>query len=104
MLDADLPGGLVAGGGNLRHAQTMTFTTLMLFQLFNAFNARSDEESALPGLLQNRWLLCAVALSIVLQLVVVYVPFLQQAFSTEKLSGFDWARVYDGREHRTLGA
>jgi Ca2+-transporting ATPase len=92
VLDADLPGGLVAGGGNLRHAQTMTFTTLMLFQLFNVFNARSDEESALRGLLENRWLLSAITLSILLQLVVVYVPFLQQAFSTEKLTGFDWLR------------
>jgi Ca2+-transporting ATPase len=92
ILDADLPGGFVAGGGTLRHAQTMTFTTLMLFQLFNVFNARSDEESSLPGLLENRWLLGAIALSILLQLVVVYVPFLQQAFSTEKLSGFDWLR------------
>jgi Ca2+-transporting ATPase len=92
VLDADLPGGFVAGGGSLRHAQTMTFTTLMLFQLFNAFNARSDEDSALPGVLENRWLLSAIALSILLQLVVVYVPFLQQAFSTEKLSGFDWLR------------
>jgi len=92
VLDADLPGGFVAGGGNLRHAQTMTFTTLMLFQLFNVFNARSDEESALRGLLKNRWLLGAIALSILLQLAVVYVPFLQQAFSTEKLSGFDWLR------------
>ena len=43
VLDADLPGGLVDGVGSLRHAQTMTFTTLMLFQLFNVFNARSDE-------------------------------------------------------------
>ena len=92
VLDADLPGGLVAGGGNLRHAQTMTFTTLMLFQLFNVFNARSDEESALTGLLDNRWLLGAIALSILLQVAVVYVPFLQQAFSTETLSGFDWLR------------
>jgi P-type Ca2+ transporter type 2C len=29
MLDASLPGGLIEGTGNLRHAQTMAFTTLM---------------------------------------------------------------------------
>ncbi len=34
---------LVEGSGDLRHAQTMAFTTLVLFQLFNVFNARSDE-------------------------------------------------------------
>src|SRR5262245_51132716 len=32
VLDAALPGGLVQGTGTLRHAQTMVFTTLMLFQ------------------------------------------------------------------------
>ena len=46
VLDARLPGGLIEGSGTMRYAQTMAFTTLMLFQLFNVFNARSDEESA----------------------------------------------------------
>ena len=49
VLDASLPGGLVAGTGDLRYAQTMAFTTLMLFQLFNVFNARSDAHQRLPG-------------------------------------------------------
>ena len=48
--------GSIEGAGSLRHAQTMAFTTLMLFQLFNVFNARSDEESAFRGLFDNRWL------------------------------------------------
>jgi Ca2+-transporting ATPase len=33
VLDASLPGGLVGGSGNMRYAQTMAFTTLVLFQL-----------------------------------------------------------------------
>jgi Ca2+-transporting ATPase len=92
VLDAALPGGLVAGSGSLRHAQTMTFTTLMLFQLFNVFNARSDEASAFRGLFTNRWLWAAVALSVVLQIFVVYTPPLQRAFSTEPLTALDWLR------------
>ena len=64
----------------------------MLFQLFNVFNARSDEESALRGLFDNRWLWGAVALSVTLQVCVVYTPFLQRAFSTESLSLADWLR------------
>jgi Ca2+-transporting ATPase len=92
VLDAALPGGLIAGTGSLRHAQTMTFTTLMLFQLFNVFNARSDEASAFRGLFTNRWLWAAVALSVVLQIFVVYTPPLQRAFSTEPLTAFDWLR------------
>ena len=42
----------------------MAFTTLMLFQLFNLFNARSDEQSAFRGLFTNRWLWGAIALSV----------------------------------------
>ena len=92
VLDAELPGGLIEGTGTLRHAQTMVFTTLMLFQLFNLFNARSDEETAFRGLLDNRWLLAAIVLSLALQLCVIYGPFLQPAFSTESLTIFDWLR------------
>jgi Ca2+-transporting ATPase len=90
VLDASLPGGLIDGSGSLRYGQTMAFTTLMLFQIFNVFNARSDEDSAFQGLFANRWLWLAVALSLLLQVVVVYTPFLQQAFSTVSLGLGDW--------------
>jgi len=92
VLDADLPGGLFQGTASLRHGQTMAFTTLMLFQLFNLFNARSDEQSAFRGMFTNRWLWGAIAVSLILQAVVVYVPFLQPAFSTEPLTASDWTR------------
>ncbi len=71
--------------GDLRYAQTMAFTTLMLFQLFNVFNARSDERSAFVGLFTNRWLWAAIGLSLALAGLVVYVPALQQAFGTDRL-------------------
>ena len=92
VLDASLPGGLIEGSGNLRYAQTMAFTTLMLFQLFNVFNARSDERSAFRGLFHNGWLWGALGLSLALQVAVIYVPFLQSAFSTTGLSLSDWLR------------
>ena len=92
VLDAALPGGLVEGRGDLRYAQTMAFTTLVLFQLFNVFNTRSDERSAFAGLFENRWLWAAVAVSITLHGAVIYVPFLQQAFSTVASSLADWLR------------
>jgi len=92
ILDASLPGGLIQGSGNIRYAQTMAFTTLMLFQLFNVFNARSDEQSAFRKLFQNRWLWGAVGLSLLLHAMVIYVPFLQNAFSTVSLSLSDWLR------------
>ena len=92
VLDASLPGGLIEGSGDLRHGQTMAFTTLMMFQLFNVFNARSDETSAFTRLFTNNWLWAAVGLSLALHAAVVYTPFLQQAFSTASLTGGDWMR------------
>ncbi len=90
VLDASLAGGLIEGSGDMRYAQTMAFTTLMMFQLFNVFNARSDEVSAFHGLFRNPLLWGAVGLSLVLHIAVVYIPFLQKAFSTTNLSFGDW--------------
>jgi len=90
ILDASLPGGLIEGSGDMRYAQTMAFTTLVLFSLFTVFNARSDERSAFAELFSNGWLWGAVALSLLLQAAVVYLPFLQQAFSTVPLGAADW--------------
>ncbi|WP_025039952.1 cation-translocating P-type ATPase [Nitrosospira briensis] len=90
VLDASLPGGYVEGSGSMRYAQTMAFTTLVMFSLFTVFNARSDEQSAFVGLFSNKWLWAAVMLALVLQVAVIYIPVLQQAFSTVSLSGGDW--------------
>jgi len=90
VLDASLPGGFVEGSGDLRHAQTMAFTTLVLFQMFNVLNARSDERSAFAGLFTNRWLWTALGVSLLLQVVVIYAPFLQRAFGTVNLSAQNW--------------
>ena len=90
VLDASLPGGLIAGTGEMAYGRTMAFTTLILFQMFNVFNARSDTHSAFYQLFHNRWLFGAVALSLVLQAAVIYVPFLQSAFDTVPLHASDW--------------
>ncbi|HKV11819.1 MAG TPA: cation-translocating P-type ATPase [Thermoanaerobaculia bacterium] len=92
VLDASLPGGFVEGSGDLPYAQTMAFTTLMLFQLFNVVNARSDEQSAFVHLFTNRWLWGSLGMSLVLQFLVLYVPALQRAFGTVPLTAGDWLR------------
>ena len=90
VLDASLPGGFIEGSGSMRYAQTMAFTTIVLASLFNVLNARSDEQSAFTGLFSNKWLWASIALSVLLQIAVVYLPFLQKAFSTVSLSLDDW--------------
>ena len=90
VLDKALPGGFLAGTGDIRYGQTMAFTTLMMFQLFNVFNARSDVQSAFHGLFRNAWLWGAVACSLALHFAVIYLPPLQRAFSTIALGPGDW--------------
>ncbi|MGZ8828933.1 MAG: HAD-IC family P-type ATPase, partial [Thermoanaerobaculia bacterium] len=90
VLDASLPGGLIEGSGSMPYAQTMAFTTLVFFSLFTIFNARSDERSAFAGMFANKWLWGAIALSLLMQIAVIYIPFLQHAFSTVSLSFKDW--------------
>ncbi|HET8645420.1 MAG TPA: cation-translocating P-type ATPase, partial [Vicinamibacteria bacterium] len=90
VLDASLPGGLLEGAGDLRHAQTMAFTTLVFCSLFTLFNSRSDEDSAFQAMFRNAWLWAAAGLSLLLQVAVVNVAFLQAAFSTSSLRPADW--------------
>ncbi len=67
--------------------QTMVFTTLGLVQMSNALSVRSERRSVFRiGFLGNPALIGAVLLTIVLQMAVVYVPFLQGVFGTQALT------------------
>ncbi|HEX3275141.1 MAG TPA: cation-translocating P-type ATPase [Gemmatimonadales bacterium] len=89
-LDLYLPGGLVEGRHDLANARTAGFTTLVLAQLFNCFNARSGSVSAFRHLFVNPWLWGAIALSVGLQVAVVHVGFLNVAFGTVSLTPDQW--------------
>ena len=93
-LDIFLPGGLVDIAGvstdDLTTARTAAFTTLVLAQLFNTLNSRSETVSAFSHLLVNRWLWGAIALGVAAQIAVVEVPLLQAAFSTSSLDAVHW--------------
>ena len=89
-LDLTLAGGVLGGSGDVVEARTVAFTTLVLTQLFNCFNARSDRTSAFHHLFTNRLLWGAIALSVVLQVAVVELSFLNEAFGTTPLSIDQW--------------
>jgi magnesium-transporting ATPase (P-type) len=93
-IDLELPDGLFEGSAGLVEARTAAFTVLVLAQLFNTFNSRSERVSAFPGLFTNRWLWAAIALSLLLQVLVVHVPLLNRAFGTTPLSVGDWVRCF----------
>ncbi|MGH9261144.1 MAG: HAD-IC family P-type ATPase, partial [Acidimicrobiales bacterium] len=90
-LDLRLPGGLIEGSADITEARTMAFTTLVLAQLYNCFNARSDRTSAFHQLFTNPLLWAAIGVSLLLQVAVVHVGVLNDAFDTRPLSLGDWA-------------
>ncbi len=90
-IDIFLPGGLVEGSDDLTVARTAGFTTLVLAQLFNVLNSRSETTSAFHRMFVNRWLWGAIGLGVLLQVAVVEVPFLQVAFGTAGLDLAHWA-------------
>jgi calcium-translocating P-type ATPase len=89
-IDLYLPGGLIEGSRSLDSARTAGFTVLVLAQLFNCLNARSDRTSALRNPFANAWLWGAIALSAVLQVAVVNFSVLNAAFATVPLDFGQW--------------
>ena len=63
-IDMFYPGGLIAGSDSLDTARTVGFTTLVLAQLFNALNSRSETQSAFHHMTSNRWLWYAIGLGV----------------------------------------
>ncbi len=93
-LDMYLPGGLIEGEENLTMARTACFTVLVFTSVFTAFTSRSENASAFKGAFTNHWLLLAVLLSIILQVAVVHVPFLNVAFGTVPLTLNQWGMCF----------
>lgn len=89
-IDLYLPGGLIDGSQSLAQARTAGFTVLVLAQLFNCFNARSETTSAFRNLFTNRWLWGAIGLSVLLQVAVVNFGPLHVAFGTVSLPIEQW--------------
>jgi Ca2+-transporting ATPase len=79
---------------NLVHAQTMAFTTLAMFQVFNAINVRSRTKSVFKlGLFTNKWLIGAIVVSVILQILANQTGLLQTALGTQPLTWADWGLI-----------
>ncbi len=75
-------------------AQTVAFTTMAMFQVFNSLNCRSRTRSFFSlGLFTNKFLAGAIAVSVTLQVLANRVPFLRMALSTEPLDLEQWALI-----------
>jgi Ca2+-transporting ATPase len=71
--------------------QTVAFTTLVMSELLRAYTARSERYALFKiGVFGNKWMQYAVGASLIMMLLVIYVPFLQSVFGTVALSLNDW--------------
>lgn len=78
----------------LEAAQTVVFCALATFEWFMAFSARSDERTIFRlGILKNRALVFSISAAVLLQLAVVYLPFLQAAFHTVPVGLREWGVI-----------
>jgi Ca2+-transporting ATPase len=81
-------------GRSLEEAMTMSFVSLVLIQFFKAYNFRSDRNSVLDKPFANKWLNLAVGWEMILLVLIIYLPFLHEAFSTYALPLIDWLIVF----------
>ncbi len=81
--------GLAEGGE--RYGLTLAFTTFVLFQIFNVFNARAEGSTALARSSFSNWRLwLALSGVMLLQMIVVVWAPARLLFGTEALSARDW--------------
>lgn len=77
-----------------RKASTMSMTILVVVEMFNALNALSENGSLLhhsPS--SNLWLMGAIAISILLHVAILYIPWLAAIFNVMPLSVHEWLAV-----------
>ncbi|MDD2473306.1 MAG: cation-translocating P-type ATPase C-terminal domain-containing protein, partial [Methanoculleus sp.] len=76
---------------DLERARTMAFSGLIIFELYNVLNFRSFRFPLHRiGVFSNPTLFLAILGTLALQVLVVYVPFLQPFLGTAPLTPGDW--------------
>jgi len=79
---------------DLSKAQTVAFTTLVMFQMFAVMSSRTFHHSIKHlNPFSNKWLFGAVCLSLIMQAAVIYWQPLQAIFGTVPLLAIDWLKI-----------
>ena len=71
---------------NSADGMTMAFLTMSMAEIFHSFNLRSRRQSIFTIKSQNKFLWGAMAVSLILTMAVIYIPFLSNAFGLESIS------------------
>lgn len=80
---------------SLEYAQTVTFSYMAIAQLMHIFNVRKFKSFGLDkSFFKNKLLVGAMALGVVLQLIAVYTPFMNNVLGTEPLTLMSWGIIF----------
>jgi Ca2+-transporting ATPase len=77
-------------GLDTKQAMALTFVALVLIEFFKAYNFRSDRRSVLQRPFANRWLNLAILWELILLVLIVSLPFLQEPFGTQSFPATTW--------------
>lgn len=78
----------------LTYARTMAFVVLATSQLFYSLTIRNSRKSILGiGLFTNKYLIYSILIGLILQIIVISIPFLASAFKVHTISPIDWCVV-----------
>ncbi|MBI2453396.1 cation-transporting P-type ATPase [Candidatus Peregrinibacteria bacterium] len=78
-------------------ASTLTFAFLVLIQMVHAFNSRSLKKSIFKlDIFSNLYLISAVTLSVLILVILVHVPFIQNLIRTTDLTLYEWGYILLG--------
>lgn len=69
---------------NNTKAMTIAFTLFVVYQLFNAYNCKANSEKS------SKFLYAGIILSLILQILIIYIPQLQIIFKTTSIGLMDW--------------
>ena len=75
-------------GAPQKEAMTATFTLFVVYQLFNAYNSKSNSNK------KSTYLYLAIIICLILQILIVYIPELQVIFRTTSIGIIDWILIF----------
>jgi Ca2+-transporting ATPase len=79
---------------SIEYALTMSLALLAIMQWYSIFNVRSEKRSILVMSKMNWYLVVALIMTLILQAIVVYVPFMQNIFHTISIGVNDWIIIF----------
>lgn len=81
------------GTHSIEHTRTMMFTTIVVFEMMLVFSVRFGYAHYFTHFFKNKLLLFGVALSILFQLMAIYLAPFQKVLQTEALTSQDWTLI-----------